>query len=62
MKNKTFDCVAMKRRAQERIYEETRHMTPEEKIAYYNRIGAVARNRQAELRSKLNQAPQPAVS
>ncbi len=58
MKNKSFDCVEMKRRAQERIYEETRHLTAEKKIAYYNRIGEAARKRQAELRAKLNLAPQ----
>jgi molybdopterin synthase catalytic subunit len=60
MKNKMFDCVAMKREAQERIYEETRHMTAEEKIAFYHRIGDVARQRQTELRAKLNLTPQPA--
>ena len=60
MKIKIFDCVEMKRQAQERIYEETRHMTAEEKVAYYNRIGAAARNRQAELRERSGLAPQPA--
>lgn len=58
MKNKAFDCVAMKRQAQVRIYEETRHMTAEEKIAFYHRIGEAARRRQAELRAGLNLAPQ----
>ncbi len=58
MKNKTFDCVEMKRRAQEQIYEETRRMTVEQKIAYYHRIGQAARKRQTELRAKLNLAPQ----
>ncbi len=58
MKNKTFDCVEMKRQAQERIYEQTREMTAEEKLAYYHRIGDAARQRQNELRAKLNQVPQ----
>ncbi len=34
-RNKTFDCVEMKRRIQERIYEETKNMTPEELSAYF---------------------------
>jgi hypothetical protein len=29
-----IDAVAMKRRIQEQIYEETKHMAPEEFIAY----------------------------
>jgi hypothetical protein len=60
MKNKTFDCVAMKRQAQVRIYEETRQMTAEEKVAFYHRIGNVARQRQAELRARLNLVTQHA--
>lgn len=32
---KTFDCLEFKRQAQERIYEETKHLTTEEKIAYF---------------------------
>ena len=30
-----FDCVAMKHRAQERIYEETKGMTNRELIEYF---------------------------
>jgi hypothetical protein len=38
-KNKKFDCVEMKRRIQEQIYEETKNMNYEELKAYYhNRI------------------------
>ena len=37
---KTFDCVQMKRRAQERIYEETRNFTPEEEIEHFRRKAA----------------------
>ena len=32
---RTFDCVAMKRRIQERIYEEAKEMTSEELGAYF---------------------------
>jgi hypothetical protein len=34
---KTFDCVEFKRQAQERLYEETRGMTEEERAAYIQR-------------------------
>ena len=34
---KQFDCVEMKRKLQERIYKETRGMTPEELSAYFHR-------------------------
>ena len=38
-KNKVFDCVEMKRRIQEQIYEETKDMTHEELLDYFhNRI------------------------
>ena len=34
-KPKSFDCVEMKRRIQEKIYEETKGMTPHELVAYF---------------------------
>ncbi len=34
---KRFDCVALKRAAQERIYQATQGMTPEEEIAFFRR-------------------------
>ena len=34
---KPFDCVAFKRQAQAKIYEETRAMTPDEQAAYFRR-------------------------
>lgn len=37
MKAKRFDCLEMKRRGAERIYEKTKDMTPEEKLAYWSR-------------------------
>lgn len=33
-KTKTLDCVEMKRRIQEKIYEETRNMSREEYLAF----------------------------
>ena len=35
-KEKTFDCVEMKRRIQEKIYEETRDMNHDELVQYYH--------------------------
>lgn len=32
---KTFDCLEFKRRAQEQIYEETKHLSTSEKIGYF---------------------------
>lgn len=35
--SKTFDCIAFKREVQERIYEETKYLTPDEQIQYFHR-------------------------
>ena len=35
MKTKTFDCVAMKRAAAEKIYEEIKDASPAEQYAYW---------------------------
>jgi hypothetical protein len=34
-KNKTFDCIAMKRAAQEKIREQVRGMTRSEEVAFF---------------------------
>jgi hypothetical protein len=34
-KQKTFDCVEMKRQAALRIYERIKDLTPEEQLAYW---------------------------
>ena len=36
---KTFDCVEMKRKTQEQIYEETHNLSREDEIAYFHRAG-----------------------
>ena len=36
-KIKAFDCVEMKRRIQEQIYEETKNMTHEELLEYFHK-------------------------
>ena len=37
MKTKEFDCVEMKRRGAERIYQEVKDLSFEEKVAYWER-------------------------
>ena len=34
---KGFDCVEMKRRAQAKIYEEIKNLSPREELAYWKR-------------------------
>ena len=40
---KKFDCVEFKRKAQMEIFEETRGMTPQQEIAYFNKKAEVGR-------------------
>ncbi len=49
MKTKTFDCVEMKRRAAERIYEETKDMTLAEEIAYWRQRNEEFKREQEQL-------------
>lgn len=59
-----FDCVKMKREIQAEIYEETKDLSPEELVDYFNRAG----NRWRESRgvvagdtaaSRASEAPAP---
>lgn len=36
-RKKGFDCVEMKRKAQEKVYEETKHLNREQLVAYFHR-------------------------
>jgi hypothetical protein len=36
-RKKGFDCVDMKRKAQEKIYQETKHLNRDELVAYFRR-------------------------
>ena len=49
---KKFDCMEMKRKAQERIYEETKDMTLEEELAYWERHNQRLREMQKEALAK----------
>lgn len=53
MKNKKFDCVAMKRACQEKAYARTQGMTIEEEVAYYRKAGDELRRRIAQARKNL---------
>lgn len=52
MKQKTFDCVEMKRRGAARIFERTRNMTLEEKTDYWRRRSQTFRSEQERLNSE----------
>ena len=51
MKLEEYECVRTKRRAQVRIHEQTKDLTPEELVAHYARLAGPALQRQAELRA-----------
>jgi len=38
-KKPSFDCVEMKKKAQEKIYEETKHMSKDALLRYFNSWG-----------------------
>ena len=61
MKIEEYKCVKIKRRAQARIYEQTKDLTPEELVAHYQRLGAAARRQQAELRARSQPTDQSAA-
>ena len=61
MKIEEYECVKIKRRAQARIYEQTKDLTPEELVAHYQRLGTAARRQQAELRARSQTKDQPAA-
>jgi len=49
---KKFDAVAMKRKAQEEIYEEIKDLSPDEKVEYFNKAGALFKLEMESLRRK----------
>ena len=42
-RTRSFDCVEMKRRIQERMYEQTKSMTPDQLLAYIRERAASSR-------------------
>lgn len=53
MKNKSFDCVEMKHKAAEKIYEKMKKMSREEQIAYWKERSEEFIKRHKEAREKL---------
>ena len=49
---KTFDCVEMKRKIQEEIYEETKNLSREEELEYFHKAGERFRREMEKLRKK----------
>ena len=58
---KTFDCVEMKRKAQEEIYEETKNLSREEELEYFHKAGERFRLEIEALREKKKKAQQKKV-
>jgi hypothetical protein len=54
MKTKTFDCVEMKRRGSQRIYETIKDMTFEQKVAYWREQSRQFREEQERLTKESN--------
>ena len=52
-KTKTFDCVEMKRRGSQRIYEAIKDMTCEQKLAYWRDRSRQFREEQERLSQEL---------
>ena len=59
MKNKSFDCVEMKRKAAVKIYEKMKNMSREEQIAYWKERSEGFIKRHKEARKKLEAANYP---
>jgi hypothetical protein len=53
MKSKKFDCVEMKRKSQELIYNEIRNMTKEEELAFWQKGTIDLRSRQNSLKKNV---------
>ena len=51
MKPKTFDCIEMKRKASLRIYEETKDMSFEQEVAYWQQKSDEFLRKQEERKS-----------
>ena len=47
-KNKAFDCVELQHRGAKKIYEETKGMTVEQELAYWNRKSEALASRQGK--------------
>ena len=58
MREKTFDCVHMKRRGAARVYEKTKDMTLDEEVAYWAQRTEELRRRLEAVRGEGEAAPE----
>ena len=56
MKAKTFDCVEMKHRGAEKVREQTKDMTLEQELAFWQERSRILKQRQKATKGEL-QAP-----
>jgi hypothetical protein len=56
MRKKKFDCVEMQHQAQAEIYEETKDMTPEQRLAYWQEANRAFEERMRKLRAQRKSA------
>jgi hypothetical protein len=56
---KTFDCVEMKRKAQEKIYEDIKDLTLEEEIEYFRKGAEQFQREMDRLRKQKKTQKQP---
>jgi len=52
MKNKIYDCVEMKHRAAQRIHNNLKNMSTEEKLSYWNNRYTLMKKRVKELQQQ----------
>lgn len=52
MKTKKLDCVAMKRRGAEKLSQQTKHMTLQQRLEFWQEQTRELRKRQEQLRNK----------
>jgi hypothetical protein len=58
MKNKSFDCVEMKRKGAEAVYQKIASMTREQQLKYW-RTGSAALNEQKQSADQRNEPSNP---
>jgi hypothetical protein len=56
MRKKKFDCVEMQHEAGRQIYEETKNMTFEERLAYWQEANRALEERMRKLRAQRKSA------
>jgi hypothetical protein len=62
VRSKTFDCVEMKRRGADRIYEETKNLTHEELLAYWEQKNRELIELQKTLRARRAEPAAPVTA